>query len=199
MSVIIREFYIREIYDSVDSLYLYQVALVLRVLILAHLVLSSQTKLSRDAADKLVSRVQRGGRHPRKAAHRSNKPCPESQHSVSRASESTQYGGGGGRGGEGEPRNRGPRYGRNNATTRAGAFNCFRSCPPSFSFLRSVLSKLSPPHSLASSSLGTGRRRRCRATSLLSPAVIRRVARAVASSVRNDLIYLFRRISRRSR
>lgn len=42
-------------------------------------------KLSRDAADKLVSRVQRGGRHPRKAAHRSNKAGPGSQHSVFRA------------------------------------------------------------------------------------------------------------------
>lgn len=58
-------------------------------------------KLSRDAADKLVSRVQRGGRHPRKAAHRSNKAGPGSQHSVFRASESTRYEG---KGDGGEPR-----------------------------------------------------------------------------------------------
>jgi len=53
-----------------------------------------------------------------------------SQHGVSRAQTSpTQME---------RSTNRGPRYGRNNATTRARVFNCFRSCPPSFSFLRNV-------------------------------------------------------------
>lgn len=56
--------------------------------------------------------------------------------------------------------NRGPRYGRNNATTRAQAFNCFRSCPPSFSLLRSVsLSGASPPSpSLVSEFLSRNRK-----------------------------------------
>lgn len=64
---------------EIQILYLYQVK---GFNTCAHLALSCQTKLSRDAADKLVSRVQRGGRHPCKAAHRSNKAGPESQHSV---------------------------------------------------------------------------------------------------------------------
>lgn len=92
---------------------------------------------TRSSLDKILTRrseqisLARATRRaaPRKAAHWSNKADPESTRCISCERLNTTE----------RSTNRGrPRYRRNNATTRARVFNCFRSCPPSFSFLRNV-------------------------------------------------------------